>query len=266
MAKVCFITAIYGNYEKTCKKFAKQTIETDFICFTNNENIISNGWFIDSTPYHNIYKSPLDNDTYLNSLCNNDHTFNIAKYYKQAFRNIPILNKYDVIIWIDGSIEIIYDKVSEYILRNIYDKQIITWKHDLHKLLSDEARASHFERYTSTYWLGQKQPYQDIDFQYQEYLKEGYTDEYFKNINHPFHNLGVWITCFVAFDIRNDKVKNFLDLWYLQTLKYSTQDQIGFPFTCQKLNIIPYTLPDNEITGHTVQSKTMFYIKRNHGE
>jgi hypothetical protein len=51
-----------------------------------------------------------------------------------------------------------------------------------------------------------------------------------------------------------------------KTLKYSTQDQIGFPFTCQKLNIIPYTLPDNEITGHTVHTKTMFYIKRNHGE
>lgn len=76
---------------KLAKKFVKQTIETDFICFTNNENIISNGWFIDSIPYHNIYKSPLDND----------HTFNIAKYYKQAFRNIPRLNKYDVIIWID---------------------------------------------------------------------------------------------------------------------------------------------------------------------
>jgi len=52
----------------------------------------------------------------------------------------------------------------------------------------------------------------------------------------------------------------------------SNWDQIGFPFTCQKLNIVPYTLPDNEITGlklqdgHTVHSKTMFYIKRNHGE
>ena len=136
--------------KKLAKKFVKQTIETDFICFTNNENIISNGWFIDSIPYHNIYKSPLDNDTYLNSLCNNNHTFNIAKYYKQAFRNIPRLNKYDVVIWIDGSIEIIYDKVSEYILRNIYDKQIITWDHDLHELLSDEVRGSHFERYTST--------------------------------------------------------------------------------------------------------------------
>jgi hypothetical protein len=76
-------------------------------------------------------------------------------------------------------VEIIYDKVSEYILRNIYDKQIITWKHDVHELLSGEVRASRFERYISTYWFGQKQPYQDIDFQYQEYLKDGYIDEYF---------------------------------------------------------------------------------------
>jgi hypothetical protein len=97
-------------------------------------------------------------------------------------------------------------------------------------------------------------------------MKEVLNKKRFKNINYPYHNLGVWITCFVAFDVRNDKVKNFLDLWYLQILKYSTQDQIGFPFTCQKLNIIPYTLPDNEITGHTGHSKTMFYIKRNHGE
>jgi len=33
----------------------------------------------------------------------------------------------------------------------------------------------------------------------------------------------------------------------------SNWDQIGFPFTCQKLNIVPYTLPDNEITGLKLQ-------------
>jgi hypothetical protein len=41
MSKICFITAIYGNYEASCKKFAKQSIPTDFICFTDNKNIIS---------------------------------------------------------------------------------------------------------------------------------------------------------------------------------------------------------------------------------
>ena len=48
MSKICFITAIYGKYEKSCKPFVKQTIDTDFICFTDDENIISNGWTIDT--------------------------------------------------------------------------------------------------------------------------------------------------------------------------------------------------------------------------
>ena len=128
MSKICFITAIYGNYETTCKKFTKQTIPTDFICFTDNPNILSNGWTIDTTPYHITNKSKLDNYTYVNSVYNNKHTFNIAKYYKQSFRNIPILQKYDVIVWLDGTVEIIYDKTSEYILDKIYDKKIIGWQ------------------------------------------------------------------------------------------------------------------------------------------
>ena len=112
MSKICFITAIYGGYEKSCKKFVKQTIDTDFICFTDNNDIINNGWIIDTTPYHLNNKSHLDTNNLTNSLSNNKHTFNISKYYKQSFSNIPILNKYDVIVWLDGTIEIIYDKTT----------------------------------------------------------------------------------------------------------------------------------------------------------
>ena len=90
---ICYITAIYSipnmQYEKTCKKFVTQTISSDFICFTDNSNIINNGWIIDTTPYHLNNKSKIDNDEFTNSICNNKHTFNIAKYYKQAFQNIP---------------------------------------------------------------------------------------------------------------------------------------------------------------------------------
>jgi hypothetical protein len=164
MNKICFILAIYGNYETSCKKYVKQTLGTDFICFTDKQNIISNGWTIDTTPYHIINKSPLDNDTFNNSFTNNAHTFNIAKYYKQAFQNIPILKKYDVIVWLDGTIEIIYDRTSEYILKHIYDVKIIGWHHEMrYGKLNSEVKASHFYRYTSTYWNGQMQSYQDID-------------------------------------------------------------------------------------------------------
>ena len=265
MTSICFITAIYGNYETTCKKFVNQTINTDFICFTDNKNIVSNGWIIDTTPYHILNKSHIDDDTYTNSLCNNKHNFNIAKYYKQSFTDIPILDKYDVIVWLDGTIEIIYDKTSEYILNNIYKEKIIGWHHERRNgILHKEVVESHFERYTSTYWNNQSQPYQDIDYQYKCYLDDGYTDLFFKNMKSHTPHMGVWITCFVAFLHKDTDVKNFLDLWYLQTLKYTTQDQIGFSYVCQKTKIIPFTLPNKQINGNCPHKRTQFYIKHQH--
>lgn len=266
MSRICFITAIYGGYEQSCKKFVRQTIDTDFICFTDNDNIINNGWTIDTTPYHLINKSAIDDDTFTNSLSNNKHTFNIAKYYKQAFSNIPILDKYDVVVWLDGTIEIIYDRTSEYILNHIYKEKIIGWHHEYrHGFLYEEVKASHFDRYTSTHWNGQSQPYQDIDKQYEFYLKDGYNDNFFKTIKSHTPHMGVWITCFVAFLHKDKKVKDFLDSWYLQTLKFTTQDQIGFSYVCQKTNMIPLTLPNNQIHGDRTNSNTMFYIKKHHG-
>ena len=266
MASICFITAIYGSYDKSCKKFVKQTIDTDFICFTDNANMTSNGWIIDTTPYHLINKSEMDDDTFTNSLCNNKHTFNIAKYYKQSFRKIPLLQKYDVIVWLDGTIEIIYDKTSEYILNNIYKEKIIGWHHEHRNgQMNLEVNASHFYRYNTTFWFNQEQPYQNVDHQYKCYLEDGYTDSFFKNLNSHTPHMGIWITCFVAFLHKDKDVMNFLDLWYLQTLKYTTQDQIGFPYVCQKTNLIPFTLPNSEISGDCPHNNTMFYIKHGHG-
>lgn len=264
--KICFITAIYGGFEINCKKYVEQTVDTDFICFTDNKNIVANGWIIDTTPYHMINKNDIDDGTYVNSLCNNTHTFNVAKYYKQSFRKIPILQKYDVVVWIDGTIEIIYDGTSEYILDNIYSHKIISWHHENREgFLSKEVRDSHFIKYTSTFWHNQKQPYQDIDNQYKTYLENGYRDSYFKDMDSHTKHMGVWITCFVAFLFKDEVVENFLDMWYLQTLKYTTQDQIGFPYVCQMTRLTPYTLPDHEIYGYYAHIQTKFYTKHLHG-
>ena len=268
MSRICFITAIYGAYESSCKKFAKQTVDTDFICFTDNPNMISNGWIIDTTPYHLTHKSELDDDSFVNSLCNNKHTFNIAKYYKQSFTNIPVLSKYDVIVWLDGTIEVTYDRTSEYILNNIYREKIIGWHHEYrHGKLFDEVQgsASTGFRYCTTHWNGQDQPYQDLHKQYQCYQQDGYTDAFFKNLGSHTPHMGVWITCFVAFLQKDTDVKSFLDMWYLQTLKHTTQDQIGFPYVCQKTNMIPFTLPNKEVHGDRPHYNTMFYIKHEHG-
>jgi hypothetical protein len=268
MSKICFITCICGAYERSCKKFARQTVSTDFICFTDNANIISNGWTIDTTPYHLTNKSTVDNGTYTNSLCNNRHTFNVAKYYKQSFSNIPILSKYDVIVWLDGTVEITYDRTSEYILNNIYREKIIGWHHEhrFGNLLGEVQASAHPRfRYCTTHWHGQNQPYQDVVKQYKCYQEDGYDESFFKNIGSHTPHMGVWITCFVAFLQKDSNVMNFLDMWYLQTLKYTTQDQVGFPYVCQKMNMIPFTLPNNEVHGNCPHSGTMFYVKHTHG-
>lgn len=267
MSRICFITAIYSDYEKSCKKCVEQTIPTDYICFTDNPNLINNGWIIDTTPYHMTH-NVLDKKKYVNSMSNNTHTFNIAKYYKQSFRHIPILKKYDVIVWIDGSLEIIYEKISEYILSKIQEAKVIGWSHEHRNgILLNELIVSHKSgRYSTKRWNKQNQPYQDIDTQYETYMKDGYTDAYWVNQQNTNINLGVWVTCFVAFLQHDKEVKKFLDLWYLQTLKHTTQDQMGFSYVCYKTKLTPLTLPNEEIEGEFPHTKTQFYIKHEHGK
>lgn len=263
--KIAFISAIYGPYEATCRPFAPQTISADFICFSNLENIKANGWTIDRNPYHLTHPNPIDTGTYLNSLNKNKHTFNIAKYYKQSFHMIPKLQAYDVVVWLDGSIEITNPKTAACIIKKIKENPIITMEHPAYQgNLANEVASSHFERYTSTFWFNQPQPYQDVDAQYQAYIRDGYNEKCCTRETNPLSgNPGLWMTCLVAFDQHNPNVKNFLDLWYMQTLQYTTQDQIGFPYTVQKLNMHPYTLPDEEIRGNVNQND--LYYKHCHG-
>lgn len=268
--KICFITAIYGNYESSCKKFVEQTIKTDFICFTDNPNIINNNWIIDTTPYHIINKSNLDNNEMINSICNNKHTFNIAKYYKQQHYLIPILKKYEVVVWIDGTIEIIYNRFTEFILNNIYKHKIIGWCHNVRNgFLYEEVKASDMYRYTSTFWNGQHQPFQNIYKQYSDYIENGYDETFFKSFKYNDKHYGIWLTCFIVFLNTDIDVINFLNLWYLQTLKYTTQDQISFPYIVQKTKLLPFTISNNEnkyiLNDKYTNINTKLYIKHEHG-
>lgn len=270
-AKICFITAIYSNYEATCKNYVKQSIPTDFICFTDNPDIVSNGWKIETTPYHILNKSPLDDGTYINSIDKNKHTFNIAKYYKQAFQNIPILKKYEVVVWLDGTIQVTHPQTALFVMNNIYNYKIIGWHHESrYGYLLSEVKCSALDtRYNSTFWNNQEQPIQDVWGQYDSYLEDGFDERYFdkifKNDISKLH-YGVWMTCFVAFLNNDTEVSKFLDLWYLQTLKYTTQDQISFPYVCQKTKMLPLTLPDQEIWGHSPHMKTQLYVRNAHGK
>jgi hypothetical protein len=265
--KIAFITAIYGGYEATCKPFVKQTIPTDFICFTDNPNINANGWKIDTHPYHLTHRAPFDKGEFFNSIENNKHTFTLAKYYKQGFQNIPRLKDYDVIVWVDGTIKIENPNTSQYTYDITLKDKISIFEHNWHRgslqsevLLSMSAGCG---RYATTNWNNQNQPYQDVVKQYQLYLEDGYTEDHFKKIVPNREHIGVWVTCFVSFLNKDPLVSDFLNLWYQQTLEVSNQEQVSFTYSCYKTNIVPHTYPDENVSGNF--ENNIFYKKLHHG-
>ena len=63
-------------------------------------------------------------------------------------------------------------------------------------------------------------------------------------------NYGVWCTCFIAFNMKDERSKTFLREWNAQIRRYTAQDQISFSFVVQKLEIHPYSLPQGEVRGY----------------
>jgi hypothetical protein len=243
-----------GNYEKRLKPQRKQTLGVDLICFTNNPQLVNRGnWTLDYTPYHELYPSPLDNGSFINSLKNNKHPFNTAKFYKQQFYLIPCLRQYDIVIWMDATIEILDSGFAAHVNSIVRSGHYVgTSDHPVRMgLLANEVQASvGCGKYATRRWAGHTQPFQDVRAQYKDYLRMGFVERKHRNVTLSYRRnqtpIGVWWTAVVFFDMKSPESLRFLDSWYLQGLKYTTQDQVTFPFVCQMLGIIPYTFPDRK--------------------
>lgn len=241
MSVVCFITAVFGKYTKECQPFVSQTIPSDFICFTDNSYLQSNGWALDTHDYHNNYV----------------HSKNpkiISKFYKQSWYHIPVLSKYAVVIWLNANIEIISRKVSEYTIQKLRKYPILAWHNNLsYGLISNDIKISKkLEKYASS---------SNIIQQYQDFIDDGFKDTYFKELYAYSEHTGVWFTSFIGFINNNVLIKQFMELWFANTLKYECNyDRLSFAYVCYKKGIIPYTLPDNKVYG-IPHFTTEFYIR-----
>jgi hypothetical protein len=261
-ARIVFITAIYGAYESSLKPFARQSIASDFICFTDlPESTPSNGWIVDRTPYHETIQLPYDSPDSVNSLSHNRHPMNVGKFYKAAFHFIPRLQHYDLVVWIDGNVVVTNSSVSTGLLRIAASGEPLTvFEHTRNGLLVDEVDASSvYDKYQSTSFGGFVQPRQDVLAQYDAYLRQGYQQEVWRKLRPSRPQYGLWVTCFVGFDMRDDRVREFLTLWHEHLLRYTTQDQISFSFVTQSLGLLPHSLPDEEVEGTAHLANTWFY-------
>jgi hypothetical protein len=270
-ARVAFITAIYGGYESTIKPFVQQTIPSDFICFTDFiDTIPSNGWILDRTPYHELIPLPYDTPNKVNSFSRNSHPFNFCKFYKTAFHLIPRLQKYDLIIWIDGTVVITNSTVAETLLRlaesESGEASLAAIEHWRDGSLFKEADASNYSKYNSEFFSGYRQPIQDVMGQYNDYLELGYDENLWKRIQPTRPQYGLWITCFIGFYMKDPRVPRFLSMWHEHIMKYSTQDQVSFSFVAQFTGLYPYSFPDVNHGAEGVDQMTSWFYKHWHGE
>jgi hypothetical protein len=249
--RIAFITCITNGYDSTLKEPVKQTYSNvSFIAYCDKDyrvDPIDSQWNIRDLVHHANERSLM----FRNSIENNKHSFNIAKYYKCMFWTFPELNEFDVVVWLDGSIQITNPNCALEVMNIVYENGLspLLFKHEYRSCFIDESIASHMDRYTSTFWNNQSQPYQDVDAQAQQYMQVGCPE-----------NFGLWITCFVAWNMRNPLTPLLLQSWYQEILVHTTQDQISFPFVMWRHNMAIYTLP-----GDNAHDETIYYKKLSHG-
>lgn len=189
--KTCIITACTGNYKAHLRSIDHLNVDGFIFGDIKDENLQ-----IDGTRWTRI------KETFF------WHTdpFMAAKYYKCFWHHIPILNEYDVVVWIDGTIEI-----KSLPLNELKDHDLVVYEHGLRFNSHAEIDASTDARYK----------------EYQHGLKE---QKQMKNID--------WlaITCFVI-NKRCESVIKMNNKWFSDIILYSPQDQVSFPTACEYANV-----------------------------
>lgn len=272
---VALITAIVGTYEASLKQAVRQigeNISTTFICFAQDdkERLYSPYWIIDRTPYHILYRSPLDTGEYLNSFDANGTTFpfNKAKYYKQQWHLIPRLRHFDFVVWLDGTVEIMSNTFTADIVSHLHhedEEGTQYYNYSPHRGLDKSHSALSLPVTAPTpapapgvdvvtlYLHWRKNLFDEVEaslkgakFKYggenpeifgpKQLVLEQY-QSFLARGYEDVHNVSV--TCIVA--VRNNERSHmFNNDWFLENLEWSTQDQVSFPFVAWLHNFTYY--------------------------
>lgn len=269
---IAFVTAVFGSYEKSLKEPALQDTETSFIAFTDRNDLNTSGtaWQIIQISDEFWRKLP-EYPEGRNSLSSNTHSFNKAKYFKLQWNRVPELLAFKYVVWIDATVKITSAKASSSLIYLMNQGlNAITFEHVRQGMVWNEVTASLVgSKYMSEFWQGQKQPYQNVTEQYENYTHSGFSEKWWlARPDVPFwvpgrSEYGVYVTCFLGWNAALKQTSEFLDMWWQENVETTTQDQITFPYVAWKLSMYPFPLPQGNITG-TADSNSL-YEKLPHG-
>ena len=187
-SKIAIITATQNDDIANIRSI--DHLNADGYIFTRSKNLTING---------NKWKTIIKQYYY------NVDPLKIIKYYKTQWHKIDILKKYNTIIWIDPSVELLSIP--------IISEDIIVYNHGIRNNVYDEIDASYNHH---------------LYLKYQEQLD--YQKEIYVNIN--------WlaITCFVVYNRTRRTIKNN-NIWFKHIIKYSPIDQVSLPIACTESNV-----------------------------
>lgn len=231
--KVCVYTAIYGGYDEL-KEQPEQTLDCDFLCFTDNPSMQAKGWEIVCAPGE-IGMHPRIQAKYYKLM--NHEFFAPAGRWRQFFNRTANLRRYDITIWIDGSIKIKSETFVEEMIGFLGKYGMAMFVHPVRSCIYDE------EKVCRDILKYQGFPLRE---QVTSYRLRGYPEQH-----------GLMAAGIIARDMRKRKLHKINQEWWQENLHWTYQDQLSLPFVLWKNNYgydpVNLNLWDNhlfELTAH----------------
>ncbi len=235
--KIVIYTCVYGNYDVThCP--IKQDIDCDYICLTDNKDLIAEG-------FKTVYCNPVDlyKSKYLITK-ENECMMNVLLCRSDLFLIEP-LKKYDICIYIDANKWIHEsDFISNILNSTLSNKFTIVSEHGSRKCLYQEAYISkiHANKFDNI----------DLDKQCNKYRREKYPE-----------NNGLYWNGFVIFlQPFAVEMKKFYEIYTEESMlsvkdltkKFHFQGQVTFPYVLWKADFESKTQVINELQHYTLPS------------
>lgn len=213
MKKFAVYTCITGDYDEV-KELAFQESGVDYYLFTNNKNIISSSWKV-------IY-------------IENEGLDNIRLARKIKVLGHPILEQYDITVWLDGA-SYIKKSIKEFIANycDLDQYCLVGFKHRERDCIYEEALECVKVR---------KEKKEVIQRQIKKYKQEGY----------PEHNGLIESTILIRKHLDRKLRQTMMD-WFSEISDFSYRDQLSFNYVVSrsKLNydLLDMNVFDNEYFG-----------------
>jgi len=216
--RICVYSVIFNEYD-TIKNFPKQTVDCDFILFTDSPEKFSenHGWQIRKLPIPSWkFNKKVLVSRYIKIMSQKIFTPDTNNRLIKLLNHIKKLEVYDYTIWIDASLQIQTETFVQEMISMEGPYQIVMFVHPERSCIFDEA----FVLENDLRFLGNNLPFtEQVNF----YSKKGYP-----------HQNGLMATGVILRNTKNRIIRKIERQWWKELRKWTFRDQLSLPYILWK--------------------------------